>query len=202
MYRNAKNVGYYMIGSGSLSQLGDLLGVRRAAVKGPAVFFLDHFFEGKDLIAKLPVESKDMVVYVDSTDEPTTDSIDGYSDKVKAYLNGVVPCAMVAFGGGCVLDTCKCVGNLLTNPGKAENYQGWELVKNPAPYKIAVPTLSGTGSETSRTGIICNEAKEHQAGHEQRLYHVRAGAARPGPDRQRAAQPVFLHGYRHLHALL
>ena len=62
MYRNAKNVGYYMIGSGSLSQLGDLLGARRAAVKGPAVFFLDHFFEGKDLIAKLPVESKDMVL--------------------------------------------------------------------------------------------------------------------------------------------
>lgn len=27
MYRNAKNVGYYMIGKGSLSQLGDLLAV-------------------------------------------------------------------------------------------------------------------------------------------------------------------------------
>ena len=54
MYRNAKNVGYYMIGSGSLAQLGDLIAARRAAVNGPAVFFIDHFFEGKDLIAKLP----------------------------------------------------------------------------------------------------------------------------------------------------
>lgn len=63
-----------------------------------------------------------------------------------------------------MLDTCKCVGNLLNNPGKAENYQGWELVKNPAPYKIAVPTLSGTGSETSRTGIICNEEKNIKLG--------------------------------------
>ena len=25
MYRNAKNVGYYMIGSGSLAQLGDMI---------------------------------------------------------------------------------------------------------------------------------------------------------------------------------
>ena len=31
MYRNAKNVGYYMIGQGSLSQLGDLLAARRKA---------------------------------------------------------------------------------------------------------------------------------------------------------------------------
>lgn len=164
MYRNAKNVGYYMIGSGSLTQLGDLLGARRAAVNGPAVFFVDKFFDGKDLLAKLPVENKDMVLYVDTTNEPTTDSVDGYTDQVKAFLGGATPCALLAFGGGCVLDTCKCVGNLLTNPGKAENYQGWELVKNPAPYKIAVPTLSGTGSETSRTGIICNEAKNIKLG--------------------------------------
>ena len=62
MYRNAKNVGYYMIGSGSLTQLGDLLGARRAAVNGPAVFFVDKFFEGKDLLGQLPVENKDMVL--------------------------------------------------------------------------------------------------------------------------------------------
>lgn len=103
MFRNAKNVGYYMIGSGSLAQLGDLIGARRAAVNGPAVFFIDHFFEGKDLIAKLPVESKDMVVYVDTTNEPTTDSIDGYTDKVKAFLNGVAPCALLAFAAAACL---------------------------------------------------------------------------------------------------
>ena len=164
MFRNAKNVGYYMIGQGSLSQLGDLLAARRKAVAGPAVFFLDKFFQGKDLADKLPVESRDMLLYVDTINEPTTDSVDGYTDQVKAFLKGVEPCALVALGGGCVLDTCKCVGNLLDNPGKAEDYQGWELVKNPAPYKIAVPTLSGTGSETSRTGIICNEEKNIKLG--------------------------------------
>ena len=49
MYRNAKNVGYYMIGKGALAQLGDLLTTRREAQDGPAVFFLDHYFEGNGL---------------------------------------------------------------------------------------------------------------------------------------------------------
>lgn len=163
MYRNAKNVGHYMIGLGALAQLGDLLAPRRAQ-GGPAIFFLDHFFKDHDLASRLPVEDKDLVVYVDTTEEPTTDSVDGYTAQVKNFLDGKLPCALLAFGGGSTMDTCKCVGNLLTNPGKAEDYQGWELVQNPAPYKFAVPTLAGTGSETSRTGIICNEAKNLKLG--------------------------------------
>lgn len=164
MYRNAKNVGYYMIGKGCLSQLGDLLAVRRKAQAGPAVFFLDHVFADGALASSLPVENRDLVIYVDTTGEPTTESVDTYTAQTKSFLNGAQPCAMLAFGGGSVMDTCKCVGNLLCNPGKAEDYQGWELVKNPAPYKIGVPTLSGTGSETSRTGIVCNEAKNLKLG--------------------------------------
>lgn len=164
MFRNAKNVGYYMIGKGSLAQLGDLLAPRRAATSGPALFFLDSYFKGKDLAMRLPVESKDLLLYVDTTEEPTTGSVDGYAARAREFLDGKTPCALLAFGGGSTLDSAKCVGNLLTNPGKAEDYQGWELVKHPAPYKIAVPTLSGTGSETSRTGIICNEAKNLKLG--------------------------------------
>ena len=164
MFRNAKNVGYYMIGKGSLTQLEDILKARRAAVDGPAIFFLDHFFDGRDLESRLPVAAGDLVLYVDTTDEPTTHGVDAVTDRVKKHLEGRTPCAMLAFGGGSTLDTCKCAANLLTNPGKSEDYQGWELVKNPAPYKIAVPTLSGTGSETSRTGIVCNEAKNLKLG--------------------------------------
>lgn len=164
MFRNAKNVGYYMIGKGSLLQLDDILQHRRRTVNGPAIFFLDHFFRNRDLSARLPVEDRDLVLYVDTTEEPTTHSVDAITEEVKAFLHGKIPCAMLAFGGGSTMDTCKCVANLLTNPGKSEDYQGWELVKNPAPYKIAVPTLSGTGSETSRTGIVCNEAKNLKLG--------------------------------------
>ena len=164
MYRNAKNVGYYMIGKGALGQLGDVLAPRRQSVHGPAVFFLDHYFNDGCLEAQLPVEKDDLVIYVDTKQEPTTLSVNTYTDQTRSYLDGRPPCALLAFGGGSTMDTCKCVANLLTNPGKAEDYQGWELVKNPAPYKIAVPTLAGTGSESSRTGIICNEAKNLKLG--------------------------------------
>lgn len=164
MFRNAKNVGYYMIGKGSLAQLEAILDQRRALVQGPAIFFLDHFFKHNDLAQRLPIKDGDTLIYVDTTDEPTTESVDTTAAHVKEFLDGRMPSALLAFGGGSTMDTCKCVGNLLTNPGKSEDYQGWELVKNPAPYKICVPTLSGTGSETSRTGIVCNEAKNIKLG--------------------------------------
>lgn len=55
MYRNAKNVGYYMIGKGALSQLGDILTPLRARHEnGPAIFFLDHCFKDGTLADRLP----------------------------------------------------------------------------------------------------------------------------------------------------
>lgn len=163
MYRNAKNVSYYMIGQGALSQLADLVNARRTLHDGPVVYFLDHYFEDKDLHARLPVISGDQVVYVDTTDEPTTDYMDVIAARVRAQ-SSALPCCMVALGGGATMDTCKAVANLMTNPGKAEEYQGWDLVKHPAPYKIAAPTLAGTGAECSRTCVLSNIRKNLKLG--------------------------------------
>ena len=54
------------------------------------------------------------------------------------------------------MDTAKAVANLLTNTGAAADYQGWDLVKVAAVHKIAVPTISGTGSEATRTCVMTN----------------------------------------------
>ncbi|MBQ9537333.1 MAG: iron-containing alcohol dehydrogenase [Desulfovibrionaceae bacterium] len=164
MYRNAKNVGYYLIGSGSLAQLEGVLAKLKPSQANPCIYFLDHFFEHQDLASRLPLQPHDLLIYVDTTDEPTTDGVDHYRDQAKAFLDGRSPAALLAFGGGSTMDTCKCVGNLLTNPGNSCDYQGWDLVQHAAPYKIAVPTLSGTGSETSRTGIVMNQAKNLKLG--------------------------------------
>ncbi|MEG2171804.1 MAG: alcohol dehydrogenase, partial [Desulfovibrionaceae bacterium] len=67
MFRNAKNVGYYMIGQGCLTELGGLIDARRALHDGPAVFFLDHFFEKTNLHDRLPIQSGDQLLYVDTT---------------------------------------------------------------------------------------------------------------------------------------
>ena len=165
MYRNAKNVGHYMIGDGALHQLDELLLPRRNAMPdAPVVFYIDHFFKKTDMAQRLPIQEWDLRIYVDTTEEPTCESVDKYTDETKKFLANRKPSALVAIGGGSTMDTCKCVGNLLTNPGLAEDYQGWDLVKNPAPYKMAIPTISGTGSESSRTAIVCNKKKNIKLG--------------------------------------
>ena len=96
------------------------------------------------------------MIYLDSSTEPTTTSIDKQTDRIR-QKHDQLPCAIVGIGGGATMDTAKAVANLLSNGGKAEDYQGWDLVKNPAIYKIAVPTLSGTGAEATRTCVMINE---------------------------------------------
>ena len=163
MYRNVKNVPHYIFGKGALAQLGDLLSERRKAAAGGVVFFLDHVFRDRDLAARLPVERDDRLIYVDVSAEPTTDYMDALATQVREAFSSL-PCCMVGLGGGAVMDACKAVANLMTNPGLAEDYQGWDLVKNPPVYKIAVPTLAGTGSECSRTCVLSNEKKHIKLG--------------------------------------
>lgn len=149
---NSKNVLRYMFGKGAVNNLGTLLKKRG---KGYRVFFIDHFFKDSSLYNNLPVEKEDEVIFVDTTEEPKTTVINEYRDLlVKKEKNE--PVAIVAIGGGATLDTGKAVANLLTNPGNAEDYQGWDLVKNPAVYKIGIPTISGTGAEASRTCVMTN----------------------------------------------
>jgi 3-deoxy-alpha-D-manno-octulosonate 8-oxidase len=161
--RNTKNVPYYQLGSGAFENLGELVDARRGQ-GGPAYFYVDHYFQDKELLRRLPVKKGDAVVVVDSSSEPAVEYIDALADGAKAALDGALPCCIVGIGGGAVLDVAKAVANLLTNPGKAEEYQGWELVKNPAVYKIGVPTLSGTGSECSRTCVLTNMRRKLKLG--------------------------------------
>jgi len=162
--RNTKNVPYYILGCGAFSHLDALVNARREMAPGPALFYVDHFFQNRELSRTLPVAPGDHVFYVNTTGEPTVEMVDALADMARARLDGGQPCCLVGIGGGAVLDTTKAVGNLLTNPGKAADYQGWELVKNPAPYKIAVPTLSGTGAEVSRTCVLLNAARRLKLG--------------------------------------
>jgi 3-deoxy-alpha-D-manno-octulosonate 8-oxidase len=152
-----------MLGFGAFAALGELLDTRRTE-GGPVFFYVDHFFQGKELARRLPAKAADRVCFVDSSSEPTVEYMDSLADEAKAALNGGLPCCIVGIGGGAVLDTAKAIANLLTNPGKAEDYQGWELVKNPAVYKIGVPTLAGTGAEVSRTCVLTNMRRKLKLG--------------------------------------
>lgn len=121
------------------------------------VFFVDHFFENRrDALPALPTRDGDEVLFVDTTHEPKTTGIDRLTETVRERL-GESPAFVVGIGGGTTMDTAKAVSNLLGNGGKAEDYQGWDLLTKPGIPKIAVPTLSGTGAEATRTCVMTNE---------------------------------------------
>ncbi len=153
--RVTKTVGEYFFGPGTLDKLDRFLDGR-----GKTAFYVDHFFRGRDLESRLPIKDGDALVYVDTTNEPTTDQVDALA--AEAREQGFE--AVVGVGGGCVLDIGKAVSNLLKNPGRAEDYQGWDLVPDPGAFKVGVPTLSGTGAEATRTCVMNNKAKNLKLG--------------------------------------
>ncbi len=62
--------------------------------------------------------------------------------------------AVLAVGGGSVLDAGKMVAMLHTNPGDLKSFDGIQKCKNPGVPLFAIPTTAGTGSEITLAAII------------------------------------------------
>jgi 3-deoxy-alpha-D-manno-octulosonate 8-oxidase len=154
---NSKNVLKYIFGKGAIDNLELILNTSLASSKSSNyfVYFVDEYFKNHKLIQKLPIQKNDEIFFVQTKDEPKTSLIDNFKN-ILVKQNKTNPRVIVGMGGGATLDVAKAVANLLTNKGNAQDYQGWDLVKNPAIYKIGIPTISGTGAETSRTCVMTN----------------------------------------------
>ncbi len=159
-----------MFGRGSFNQLGDILAEHRTGPDSYMVFVLDDVFIGKPLEGRLPLQPGDMLLPVNVDDEPKTSYIDQLVAKIRAY-NGVQPAGIVGIGGGSAMDIAKAISLLLTNPGSSADYQGWDLIKNPSVYHVAVPTLAGTGAEISRTAILTGPVKKLGINSDHTLFH-------------------------------
>lgn len=160
--KNVHNVGSFNFGRGSVTNLVAQVDKRRNEARADladdrAVFLIDSYFtENVDFRIRLGISPTDYVAYISTDEEPTTDAIDDLTRQLISEGFGN-PATIVAVGGGITLDTAKAVANLLTNGGMATEYQGWDLVKIPGVHKIGVPTISGTGSETTRTCVMTNK---------------------------------------------
>jgi 3-deoxy-alpha-D-manno-octulosonate 8-oxidase len=159
-----------MFGRGSFNQLGDVIAPRRINADSFFVFILDDVFIGKPLAARLPMQGKDLLLPVNVDDEPKTSYIDKLVEKIRAY-SPVQPDGIVGIGGGSAMDIAKAVSLMLNNPGSSADYQGWDLIKNPSVYHVAVPTLAGTGAEISRTAILTGPVKKLGINSDHTLYH-------------------------------
>jgi 3-deoxy-alpha-D-manno-octulosonate 8-oxidase len=138
--------------------LEGLLDNKRLNENDFVVLVIDHFFKDKGILNLNFLNSNDLVLWADTTHEPTTDYIDELTELV--CKENEEPCAIVGIGGGSSLDIAKAISVMLTNPGRAQDYQGWDLVKNPPIYKIGVPTIAGTGAEFTRTAVLTGPVKK------------------------------------------
>lgn len=158
MYRNFAIVPRIIFGRGCFSQLDDILSEKRSA-SGYMVFVLDDVFAGRSLEGRIPLRGSDKILAVNVDDEPKTVYIDQLVATIRDFGLGQ-PDGIIGIGGGSTLDIAKAVSLLLTNPGGAADYQGWDLVSEPGVYKVGIPTLSGTGAEISRTTVLTGPEKK------------------------------------------
>ena len=159
-FRNFKTVPRIIFGRGAYNQLVDVVDEQRKADDDFAVFIIDPSQKGRDTETRLPAREQDLVIWADVSEEPKTTYVDALTEQVKRHRDGQLPVSVVGIGGGSVMDIAKAVSLMLTNPGGAAKYQGWDLIKNPAVHHVGVPTLSGTGAEASRTAVLTGPEKK------------------------------------------
>lgn len=67
---------------------------------------------------------------------------------------------ILGIGGGSAMDTAKGIAILVSNHGKIEDYVGCNLITQPIPPLICVPTTAGTGSDVSQFAILSDPGKK------------------------------------------
>jgi 3-deoxy-alpha-D-manno-octulosonate 8-oxidase len=159
MYKNLRVVPHLIFGRGSLAQLGDVLANKRTDTSCPMVFLIDEVHEGKAWVKSLPCHDSDLLIFVNVDEEPKTRYVDELTDRVKSFSNRQAD-GVIGIGGGSTMDLAKAVALMITNPGSAADYQGWDLVKYPGVYHVGIPTLAGTGAEVSRTTVLTGPTRK------------------------------------------
>jgi len=127
------------------------------------VFLVDDVFKEHELPTRIPARDEDLLLWVNVDDEPKTGYVDTLAQQVKdavASGSGRNPGGVIGIGGGSTMDLAKAVSLMMTNEGSSADYQGWDLIKNPAVFHAGIPTLSGTGAEVSRTTVLTGPEKK------------------------------------------
>lgn len=101
----------------------------------------------------------DFVVFDETVPNPTTAIVEA---ALKKYNQNSCD-ALIAFGGGSPMDCAKAVGARVARPNKSlSQLAGILRVIKKIPLLIAIPTTSGTGSETTLACIITDSETRHK----------------------------------------
>lgn len=99
---------------------------------------------------KLTETGVEFVVYDGVLPDPSFDQV----QEGEALLCRERCQAVIAVGGGSVLDAAKMMAMLHTNPAPLEKFDGIQTCKNPGLPLFAIPTTAGTGSEVTLAAVI------------------------------------------------
>nr|WP_235011025.1 MULTISPECIES: iron-containing alcohol dehydrogenase family protein [Aquimarina] len=143
-----------VFGEGCFNQIQEIISPERNGV-APFIYLIDSVFENNPsfIEERIPLLYTDEIIYISTAEEPKTSQVDMIVSKIKDNYQ-YIPSGIIGIGGGSILDLSKAVAIMLSNPGSAADYQGWDLVKNKAVYHVGIPTISGTGAEVSRTTVL------------------------------------------------
>ena len=98
-------------------------------------------------------------VFTDVKPDPDIECVEGAA----AFYRARGCQAMVAIGGGSVMDCAKVAGALIARPGKAvRDLTGTMKVRRQTPFLIAVPTTAGTGSEVTAAAVITDPERQRK----------------------------------------
>jgi len=159
-------------GPGAADEIGydlSLTGARRVlVVTDPGVAATGHPQRVADQMGSFGIEAQ---VFAGSHVEPTDESLQRAID----FARDSGPWdAFVAVGGGSSIDTAKAINLLTTNPGELMDYVnvpvgGGRAPVNPLKPLVAVPTTTGTGSESTTICVMDVLAQKVKTG----ISHVR-----------------------------
>jgi alcohol dehydrogenase class IV len=145
-----------LFGAGARLQLGkelQKLGISRALV------VTDQRLRDAGTIAGFEAQLKDdgiqASIFADVQPDPTDRNVAAGLECLRASNTE----AIIAIGGGSVMDAAKIIGVAATNPGPLSAFQGYHKIPNHGLPLIAIPTTAGTGSEATKAAVITDTAR-------------------------------------------
>ena len=150
-----------IVGAGAVQEVGEAC---RAVKASKALLVVDKDLSKMDICARVQDGLRKgrikAVLYPEVTPEPAPAVADAGAALAR---NEKVGC-IVAVGGGSTMDVGKAIAVLVKNEGKAVDYIGLGLVKNPGLPTIMVPTTAGTGSEVTFTAVFTMRETKKKGG--------------------------------------
>jgi len=96
------------------------------------------------------------VVFDNVTDNPKDHEVMAGVEFCKSQSCDLI----IAVGGGSPMDCAKGIGVVMGNPGHILDYEGVDMVPNPGPPLIFIPTTAGSSADVSQFAIVTDTTRK------------------------------------------